>query len=192
MEPKNAAALNALEEKLKTDCLTYPHWQQLVLQGYWYGLISWAITCAEDGHDPKKDTPSAKDLAKHSAAEFEQWPADWLQPTTESFLALGLTLEELNSWFSRLDTVFRDCISTDLDIFSTLADGETITEEQWERLYVAVAPQPPDTTGFKKHHHPRNKTRRTHGRRALTPMRRHNHHRAVTRHHAHVNVVKLK
>ena len=188
---ENAASLNALEEKLKNEALTYPHWQQLVLQGYWYGLISWAITCAEDGHDPKKDTPSAINLAKHSAAEFEQWPADWLEPTTESFLALGLTLDELNSWFTRLDTVFRDCISTDLDIFSTLADGAALTEEQWERLYVSIAPQPPDTTGFKKHHN-RNKTRRTHGRRALTPMRRHNHHRAVTRHQPHLNVVKLK
>ena len=108
------------------------------------------------------------------------------------FLALGLTLEELNSWFTRLDTVFRYCISTDLDIFSTLADGVPLTEEQWERLYVAIAPQPPDTTGFKKHHHTRNKTRRTHGRRALTPMRRHHHHRAVTRHQPHLNVVKLK
>lgn len=184
--------LNALEEKLKTEALSYPHWQQLVLQGYWYGLISWAITCAEDGHDPKKDTPTAKELAKHAAAEFEQWPADWLQPTTESFLALNLTLDELNSWFTRLDTVFRDCISTDLDIFSTLADGESLTEEQWERLYVAIAPQPPDTTGFKKLHK-HNKTRRTHGRRALTPMRRHHHHRAVTRHNpTHLNVVKLK
>ena len=185
------AALNALEEKLKTESLNYPHWQQLVLQGYWYGLISWAITCAEDGYDSKKDTPSAKELAKHSAAEFEQWPADWLQPTTEYFLDLGLTLEELNSWFNRLDTVFRDCIPIDLEIFSTLADGESITEDQWQRLYAAIAPMPPDTTGIKKYHS-RHKTRRTHGRRALTPMRRHNHHRAVTRHQNHLNIVKLK
>jgi hypothetical protein len=185
------AALNKLEEDLKTASATSPHWQQLVLQGYWYGLISWAITCAEEGADPLKDTPSALDLARHSAAEFEQWPADWLQPTTENFLGLHLSLEELNSWFSRLDTVFRDCIPTDLDIFSTLAEGEPLTAEQWERLYSAVAPIPPDTTGNKRTHG-RNKTHRVHGRRGVTPLRRHKHHSAITRHQPRVNVMKLK
>lgn len=188
MDKQNA--LDQLENELKNTCLNLPHWQQLVLQGFWYGLISWAITCAEDGTDPQTNQISLDEMLKHADAEFEGWPVSWLQNDADRFLSLRLSLDELNSWFGRLDTVFLDCIPTDLHIFGTFAEGEILSEDQWKRLYDTVAFMPPDVSGFKR---PltKHKTRRVHGRRALTPMRRHHHHRAVTRHHTHVNVVKM-
>ncbi len=182
--------LNKLENELKSTSPHLPHWQQLVLQGFWYGLLSWAITCAEDNVDPQINPPTLADMLKHADSEFEGWPVEWLQDEATKFLSLKLSVDELNSWFAKLDTVFLDCIPADLHIFGTFAEGETLTEEQWKRLYDTVAFIPPDITGFRKPQS-RGKTRRVHGRRALTPMRRHNHHRAVTRHHSHVSVVKM-
>jgi hypothetical protein len=182
------------EQELKTLCPMLPHWQQIELQGFWYGLVSWLLTCAEEGVNPTLHTITAKELLHHAATELETWPSEWLQGYADRFIALSLSYEDLNNWFTTLDTVFRDCISTDLDIFSILGEGVEITDAQWGRLYESMAFQPPDTSGFKnggnKHKH---KTRRIHGRRALTPMRRHHRLRAITQHQKHpLHIVKLK
>lgn len=182
--------LDQLENELKNMSLHLPHWQQLVLQGLWYGLISWAMTCAEENVDSKLNPPTLSEMLKHADSEFEGWPVEWLQDEATKFLSLKLSVEELNSWFARLDSVFQDCIRTDIYIFGTFAEGATLTEDQWKLLYDAVAFMPPDVTGFRKPIS-KSKTRRIHGRRALTPMRRHHHHRALTRHHSHINVVKI-
>ena len=180
------------EEELKTLCIQIPHWQQIQLQGFWYGLISWLITCAEEGVNPALHPITAKELLVHSDTTFEEWSSDWLQPYADRFIELHLTYEELNTWFTTLDSIFRDCISTDLDIFSILSEGIEITEAQWERLYDAIAFQPPTISRFKKVVNT-HKTRRIHGRRGVTPLRRHHRHRAITHHkHAHLMVVKLK
>jgi hypothetical protein len=183
--------LTKWEEDLKNLCTQLPHWQQIQLQGFWYGLVSWLITCAEEGINPTLHTMTAQELAIHSDPKFESWPSEWLQPYADTFIALRLSYEDLHTWFATLDTVFRDCISTDLDIFSILAEGAELTDAQWERLYESMAFQPPDVSGCKRSK--KHKTRRVHGRRALTPMRRHHRMRAITHHQKHnVNVVKLK
>jgi hypothetical protein len=185
-------SLVALEEELKNLCTLLPHWQQIQLQGFWYGLISWLLTCAEEDVNPALHAITAEELIKHADAEFEGWPSEWLQPYVDRCIGLHLSHEQLNSWFATLDIVFRDCISTDLDIFSILAEGAELTEPQWERLYESMAFQPPDTSGFRKQTN-KHKTRRTHGRRALTPLKRHHRLRAITHHQKqHVNIVKLK
>jgi hypothetical protein len=150
------------------------------------------LTCAEEGVNPTLHTVTAQELMKHSDIHFENWPSEWLQTYADKFIALHLSHEQLNTWFATLDTVFRDCISTDLDIFGILSEGAELTDEQWERLYESMAFQPPDTSGFKRPTN-KHKTRRTHGRRALTPLRRHHRMRAITHHQKqHLNVVKLK
>ena len=184
--------LTKWEEELKSLCTQLPHWQQIQLQGFWYGLLSWLLTYAEEGVNPTLHPITAKELLQHADTTFEDWPSEWLQPYADRFIALHLSHEQLNTWFATLDTIFRDCISTDLDIFSILAEGAELTDIQWERLYESIAFQPPDTTGLKRSN-PKHKTRRTHGRRALTPMKRHHRLRAITHHQKqHVNVVKLK
>lgn len=179
--------LEQLETTLKETCLISPHWMQLQLQAFWYGLLSWCITCVEDKRSIDLQTMPIQTLLETADPEFGLWPTDWLQPLAKQFVELHLSEEELHEWFDRLDVIFRDTVPTDLDIFTTLADGETLTEEQWKRLYEALAFLPPQTTKPTK----RQKTRRTHGRRAITPLRRR---RVLTYHKPHppsAQVVKL-
>jgi hypothetical protein len=180
-------SLDCLETDLKTLCFQLPHWQQLLLQAFFYGILNWLISYHEEERQIVPNDFTLEDIVAHSDEEFRTWPSDWLQPWKDRILSMNLSLDDLYTLYEHVDTVFRDCIPVDLDIFSTLANGEPLTEDQWTRLYESVAFRPPaiQPTGFKKHHA---KTRRMHGKRALTPLRRR---RAVTHHKSHVNVVKL-
>ena len=184
--------LEELKNEIRERCLNGSHWEQLLLQGFWYGLLSWLTTCAEDQKDPIEHKLTAKQIVTYSDAEFETWPADWLDPIVTKVIDLHLNLEQLTTFIDELDVLFRDCIPTDLDIFSTFASGEFLTKEQWERLYVSVAFLPPPVKETLQQHM-RHKTRRSHGRRALTPLRRR---KAITHHHRQtkipLSVVKMK
>jgi hypothetical protein len=153
------------------------------------------MTCAEDGTNPADKPITVKELVSHADPHLQNWPLDWLEPLRDEFVALHLNAQQLDDWFSRLDLIFRDCIPVDLDIFSILGEGTTLTEEQWERFYNSLAFLPPDTSGVKPNQRHKHKTLRNKGRRALTPMRRHNHKAALTHRNRHprsaVNVVKV-
>jgi len=168
-----------LESELKTFCIQAPKWMQIEIQALWYGLISWSITCTEDLVEPVLTKVTIRDLLIHSDGEFEDWPTDWFDATAETFLSLKLTLSEQQDFFERLYSTFRDCIPVDLNIYSVLADGETLTEDQWDRIYDALAFNNPSNI-------PKRivKTHRIHGRRGLTPLRRK---KALTRHRLVVN-----
>lgn len=179
--------INILESKLRDLCIISPHWMQLELQAFWYGLISWAITCAEDKRPAKAEDITVQELLEHADAEFISWPTEWLEPSIAELINYNFNEEQLNELFSRLDTIFRDSVAVDLDIFSTLADGQHLTEDQWIRLNNTLAFIPPEIQKYKKN--TRAKTRRIYGRRALTPMRGR---RALTHHKPYTQVVKLK
>lgn len=171
---------------LKTHCFQLPHWQQLVVQAFFYGALNWLIPLAEQHRPANKGEITIEDLVAHSDAEFRMWPSEWLEPWLEKLIALKLSQEQLYEFSELLDSAFRDCIPTDLDIYSTLAEGEHLTDEQWERLYSAVSPRQqvlPLSMNKKTA-----KTRRTHGKRAITPLKRR---RAHTHHRSHVTVVKI-
>jgi hypothetical protein len=171
---------------LKTFCFQLPTWQMLTVQAFFYGALNWLIPHAEQHRIPNKTEMTMQDLVEHSDPEFSSWPADWLESWLDRLLELKLSHEQLYEFSEQLDLAFRDCIPTDLDIYSTLAEGRHLTEEQWERLYTAVAPhqQILPLSMSKKCA----KTRRTHGKRAITPLKRR---RAQTHHRPHVNVVKI-
>lgn len=171
---------------LKTLCFQLPHWQQLVLQAFFYGALNWLIPLAESRQQANKGEITLQDLVTHSDPEFLNWPSDWLESWLDKLIALNLSQEQLYEFSEELDLAFRDCIPTDLDIYSTLAEGNQLTEEQWERLHSAIAPQQqvlPLSMNKKLA-----KTRRTHGKRAITPIKRR---RAHTHHRPHINVVKI-
>ncbi len=63
---------------LKTLCFQLPHWQQLVIQAFFYGALNWLIPLAEQHQPAKKDEITVTDLVIHSDPEFSQWPSDWL------------------------------------------------------------------------------------------------------------------
>jgi hypothetical protein len=79
-----------LEKKLKSELPLYPHWQQLLVQGFWYGLISWTITCAEEGTKPTQNLLSVQELVSHADPHLEDWPLDWLESSRDAFLKLDL------------------------------------------------------------------------------------------------------
>ena len=178
--------METLEAKLRDICVLSPHWMQLELQAFWYGLISWAITCEEDKRTAKAEDITVQELLEHADAEFVSWPTEWLEPYITEFLSYNFNGQQLDELFNLLDTIFRDCVPIDLDIFSILADGNQLTTEQWERLDNTLAFIPPE---IQKRKNTKAKTRRIHGRRALTPMRGR---RALTHHRPYAHVVKLK
>lgn len=171
--------MQTLLSSLKTQTLESPRWIQLELQGFWYGLLSWSLTCTEDKVVPVKSDITVTELLQHADQEFESWPTDWLESYIKEFLDLGLTYDHQQEFFSGLEQVFQDSVPTDINIFSVLANGDSLTAEQWERLHAALAfrnpPEPPKRIA----------TRRIHGRRAITPIKRR---KAFTRHR--VMVVK--
>ncbi len=169
--------MESLYSLIKTECFQAPRWVQLGLQAYYYGSLSWLITCAEDSVDPFTTEVTIEDLLNHADHEFTKWPTCLFETHHTRLLQLKLTLDELNTVFEQLEDVFQDSIPTDIVIYSTLIHGNELSEEQWDRLYDALAftnPLPPP-----EHKRPI-KTRRTHGRRAVTPLRRR---KAFTRHH---------
>jgi hypothetical protein len=177
---------------------------QLCLQGFWYGLLSTAITYVEDGRTIKEIEDSPKELCTFVDSEFDSWATEWLQTFLDDFLTLSPTTDELHHLLERFDELFRDCIPGDLQIFTTLTSGSELTSEQWARLYDALAfTNQIDPNNYNQHnqHNQHNqlksknkqKTRCTHGRRAITPMRSR---RALTRKrrlqpHSSVHVFKV-
>ncbi len=171
--------MDTILERIKQHCFQGPHWIQLEIQAFWYGAISWAMTCAEEGKP--HESLSIDMLLAHSDAEFSSWPTSWLDSDYAEFITQSLSLEELDQLLLQLDDLFRGLIPVDLNIFSTLSNGDHLTEKQWDRLYEAIAFQPiqrVDNSGYKR----ANKTIRPHQRRGVTPLKRrkvHTRHRPI-------------
>jgi hypothetical protein len=187
-------SIHTLESELKTTLFSAPRWMQLQLQGFWYGLVSDAIRSIEEDETLLLEPTSIESWLLYADSQFEGWPTSWLEPIAKQFLSHKRTLDELNIWFESLDTTFRDCVPVDLNIFTTLANGEILTEEQWERLYDTLAFLPPPNHQQLSLNQKRSikcpKTRHIHGRRALTPMRSR---RAITRKkHKYYSFIKLQ
>jgi hypothetical protein len=222
----NPVAMDAIEADVRKLCADAPHWQQIQFQVFWYGVIMWAL----DALDSQKPLATAKlpidKIIAMADAEPSSWPTEWLEPFFEQFIQANLNQDQIQDLLEQLDTIFRDCIPTDLDVYSTLANGEELTQEQWKRLYDAVAFLPPAVnqptepshiahtapalpaaaaaaaatvaaaptaahTMPAEHPKPkyaRARTRRTHGRRAITPIRGR---RAHTRHHHVANPIQI-
>lgn len=180
--------MQTLETKLKQLCLDSPHWMQLELQAFWYGLLSITMELAEQGGYLPPDKLKVLDCIFHADPEFSSWPTEWLQPIGTEFLQLKLSLEDQQLFFEHLETCFQDTVPVDLNLFTVLAEGEQLSAEEWERLYDTLAFLPPEAPPKKTFQH---KTRRTHGRRAITPLKRRKATTAHHRKHTHVQLVKL-
>jgi hypothetical protein len=167
--------MDKIESDLRTFCFQAPRWMLLELQAFWYGLISWSITCSEDLLTPDPKLITVRDLLIHSDGEFEDWPTEWLEPYIHEYISLNPTLMEHQEYFGLIEELFQDCIPTDLNIFSVLVTGEILLEEQWERLYDSIAFTNPIIVEEKR----QIRTRRVHGRRGITPIKAR---RAFTRH----------
>jgi hypothetical protein len=171
-------SLETLKKTIKNQCEHAAHWELLLLQSFWYGLWCWLTTCTEDQKDPQENMLTAKQIVILTDSKFESWPTDWLEETVIQILDLHLSLEELNTFFDEIDILFKDIVPPSLDIFTTLGNGDFITKEQWDDLQASVAFFPPHNLPLTDRI--RHKTRRSRGKRALTPLRRR---RGITHHH---------
>jgi len=185
-------SIHTLESELKITLFSAPKWMQIQLQGFWYGLVSDSIRSVEENEELTLEPSSIESWLLYADSQFEGWPTSWLEPIAKQFLSEIRTLDELNTWFECLDTTFRDCVPVDLNIFTTLANGEILSETQWERLYDALAflPPPQQRSPNQKRSVKGPKTRHIHGRRAITPMRSR---RAIThKKHKYYSFIKLQ
>jgi hypothetical protein len=158
--------METLERTIKDFCFQAPRWMQIEIQGFWYGLMSWSLTCLEDKEEPNIHTITVKELLEHSDTNFKDWPTDWLESSIKDFIDMKLSYEEQETFFTNLEQYFKDSIPVDLNIYTILMNGDTISEEQWERLYDSMAFLHP------QEYKSQNKTRRIYGKRSITPMRR--------------------
>lgn len=180
---------------LKDWCFTAPHWMQLQIQAFWYGFISYLMECVEHQTTPTLEAIRIEDLLAHAHPEFRKWPTVGLEEHVKRILSISssYTQDQLDTLYADLDALFQDVIPIDLNIFMVLAEGNELTEEQVQRLYDVVAFIPPATNQTTKSSKLRHHTRRVHGRRGITPIRR----RRAKTHHAPrpvippVQVVKL-
>jgi hypothetical protein len=171
--------MDKLEQEIKQFCFQAPRWMQIELQAFWYGFLCWSLTCAEENLPIHLNRPTLSEMLETSHAEFGSWPTDWLSEIPEKFLSQKLTFQQQQDWFQRLEHIFQDCVPSDLNIFTELADGSELSEEQMERLYTTVAFEPPQLHPQGKPARP-NKTLRPRQRRGITPIRRL---KVMTRHH---------
>ena len=171
--------MDKLEQEIKTFCFQAPRWMQIELQAFWYGVMCWSLTCIEEGTPLYINRPKIQEFLETSHSDFSTWPTSWLEESPERFLNLNLNFHQQQTWFQRLEQIFQDCIPSDINIFTELADGSELSEEQIERLYNTVAFEPPQVQSIGKHNN-HNKTLRPKQRRGITPIRRR---KALTRHH---------
>jgi hypothetical protein len=155
-----------IENDLKTLSFDAPKWVQLELQAFWYGLLSWLLTCAEDCIEPTIEEINIKELLVHADQEFDNYPSGWLLPTAKEVVSLKYNYEQLQDLFEKVEKIFQETVPIDINIFTILSNGEVITLDQWERLNEAIAFTSPSVE-IKRN----NKTKRIHGRRAITPIK---------------------
>jgi hypothetical protein len=144
-----------------------PLWAQLVLQSYLYGVFSLIQESQEDG---KWRIFTYKE-AIEEADEFIDFPNDFLEglhKSVESIFEGPLpTIEKYNQYIS--DSIDNAENTLELCVLSKLFSGECLTKEDYDDIF--------DRLSFRPNELPRKKptTRRMHGRRAITPIRRRGH-----------------
>ena len=155
-------------------CRDQPRWVQIEIQAFTYGFLCWASDSLEEETSCQIEPLSPSEYLEGVDTHFAGWPSDWLEPILQELLVYcilekHMTLETVKKIYGEAEDLFSRYIPIDLMIFTQLATGSSLSEEQWERLYDTIAFQTPS----KKLGGVRNKTMRIHGRRAITPMKRH-------------------
>ena len=160
-----------------------PRWMQMELQGFVYGFLSWIADCL-DSSDTLDDPLEPSEYIERADPKFLEWPTDWLEQPLHELLRCCMFQEEfiadtVNHMYADAEDIFRNYVPADLMIFTQLATGELITEEQWIRLWDVLSFDVTMPTMKAK-----NLTRRTRGHRAITPLKRRKGHkfRSVTLH----------
>ena len=150
-----------------------PRWNQVVLQLWMYGLFCWI----QDSLDNGSFIPIAIEELFEYADEFIEMPRDieFLKPSFNSLLETNLKLTFQKCYNEFLEKV--TTIDKEVEIITILFTGEDFTEEQINAVWDALA-------FICSSNHKKKGTRRVHGRRAITPLRRRRGFNAITKHRA--------
>ena len=160
-------------------CHNQPRWVLIELQAATYGFLCWASDVIDEKSKKKAEPLSSAEYLEGVDTHFIGWPSEWLEDVIEDLLVYcilekHMTLETIQRIYGEAEDCFRNHVPADLMIFTQLATGESLSEEQWTRLYDTIAFQPPDNIcSFTGHKNGRHRTMRIHGRRSITPMKRH-------------------
>ena len=153
-----------------------PRWNQVVLQLWMYGLFCWL----QDSFETDEYIPTTMEELFEYADEFVELPRDieFIKPSFKTLLENNIRLipfqKIYNEFFEKVETIDKE-----VEIMNILCTGEDFTEEQVNTIWDALAFQPIHIKDPRK-----NLTKRVHGRRAITPLRRRKGIKAITRHRA--------
>ena len=127
-------AVESLKTDLKALCFQAPHWQQLVLQAFWYGVMNWLIPLKEAEKRPSLDRMTPLDLAKHADPEFVRWPTEWLQPWMER-AGLDEAPLEFNAIARIIESVQERVEGYNFDIRKHVLEYDDVVNKQREVVY---------------------------------------------------------
>jgi hypothetical protein len=170
-----------------------PYVLQVGLQGYLYGVCCWIQESQEE--NKWLDVPTLEECMEYSEDDLADFH------NVEDSFGLDLknlpstplpTESELADLLEQVSKEASEKIPKELFILKTLLEGDELSEEQKEcmKAFLAQPPQPQEPlqppqqlpSKPKKFH----MTRRTHGRRAITPIKRRHGHRVSSRHRTRV------
>jgi hypothetical protein len=161
-----------------------PYVLQVGLQGYLYGVCCWIQESQEE--NKWLDVPTLEECMEYSEedlAEFHREDSFGLDLTNLPSTPLP-TESELADLLEQVSKEASEKIPKELFILKTLLEGDELSEEQKECMKAFLAQPPPPQELPRPPAKPKkiHMTRRTHGRRAITPIKRRHGHRVSSRH----------
>lgn len=157
-----------LESQLKIASIT----DQLVWQGYIYGIGSYALDCVDTGlYDPI----TLESILSKSDVRFTHYPysilTDFNIYLTEIITRTKPSTSEIENWMENCEDLCAKYIDPVIYLLPTLYSGELLTDLVWKSYTSKIKKHNPNSPN-KQTKHKHQKTLRS-GRRGLTPIRRH-------------------
>lgn len=167
--------INTLEstyEKLESYLKIASLADQLVWQGYIYGIGSYALDCIDTGlYEPI----TLESILSKSDVRFTHYPysilTDFNNYLTESIARTKPSTDQIENWMENCEELCSKYIDPSIYLLPTLYSGELLTDLVWKSYTSKIKKHTPNTPN-KQTKHKHQKTLRS-GRRGLTPIRRH-------------------
>lgn len=170
--------INTLEttyEKLESHLKIASLADQLVWQGYIYGIGSYALDCIDTGlYEPI----TLESILSKSDVRFTHYPytilTDFNTYLSEIITRTKPSTLDIENWMENCEELCAKYIDPSIYLLPTLYSGELLTDLVWKSYTSKIKKHTPNTrnTPNKQTKHKHQKTLRS-GRRGLTPIRRH-------------------
>jgi hypothetical protein len=165
--------INTLEttyEKLESYLKIASPTDQLVWQGYIYGIGSYALDCVDTG---SYEQITLESIVSKSDSRFLQYPytilTDYNSYLTEIILQTKPSTDQIETWMEKCEELCSKYIDPNLYLLPTLYSGELLRDVDWETYTRKIK----NYTHTKNNKHTKHQKTLRSGRRGLTPIRRH-------------------